>query len=40
LFTRNKIKKEHLKEIPEIVETKRLQIKIKRKLKNLKNGKK
>lgn len=40
LATRYDIPTEVLREIPEIVETKRLQIKIRRKLKNLKNGKK
>ena len=39
LVTRSKFKHEDLKKVPEIVETKRLQIKIKRKLKKLKNGK-
>lgn len=39
LRTRQKIKNEVIDKIPEIIETKRLQIKIKRKLKNLKNGK-
>lgn len=39
LVTKNKVKKEHIQKLPEIVETKRLQIKIKRKLKNLKNAK-
>lgn len=40
LTQKNKIPKTVMAEIPEIVETKRLQIKIKRKLKQLKNGKK
>lgn len=40
LATRNGIPTEVSKEIPEIVEIKRLQIKIKRKIKTLKNGKK
>ena len=39
LTQENKIPNYVAKELPEIVETKRLQIKIKRKLKNLKNGK-
>lgn len=40
LANRFNIPTEVLRELPEIVETKRLQIKIRRKLKNLKNGKK
>lgn len=40
LATRYDIPTEVSRQIPEIVETKRLQIKIRRKLKNLKNGKK
>lgn len=39
LVSRNKITNEFINENPEIIETKRLQIKIKRKLKNLKDGK-
>jgi aminopeptidase N len=40
LKQRGKVTEVHLKELPEIIETKRLQIKIKRKLKEIRDGKK
>lgn len=40
LISKNKIEKDFISENPEILEIKKNQLKIKRKLKNLKNGKK